>query len=409
MLANVVGIALGLVRMPAIAWLLPKDEVGMIGVVASWQVFLAYLTWPSSLNAAAYHYVAKGQPSAFAYMLRHQLGRSWWSILGFLASAAYWGWQGQGTLAILFIIAGLTYPTTTILAACGEMLAAQENFVGLFWYRLGQYLANFMGFIFLLLSFWWGSRVITFYAVNQICLSVLQIGVTAWLLWRLKQTNAPPVSAQDRREIMRYGKHLTGVAGISTVQSNVDRLFVSALFPLTTMADYSIAVAVQTQFKQIVSIYISMRYPPLARMPVLTRRRRMLLEGGVIWLGFLGLGVITALLAHWLVPLIFPPSYASSLVYIDWLIAITVIGTPGGLVEFFFRTEQNARQQYIMRATSAVLTIILPLILVYHWGVYGILSGRSIAILLFSIVGLWLFFHHGRSGTHHRQFDQGHQ
>jgi len=260
-----------------------------------------------------------------------------------------------------------------------------------------------------LLSFWWGSRVITFYAVNQICLSVLQIGVTAWLLWRLKQTNAPPVSAQDRREIMRYGKHLTGVAGISTVQSNVDRLFVSALFPLTTMADYSIAVAVQTQFKQIVSIYISMRYPPLARMPVLTRRRRMLLEGGVIWLGFLGLGVITALLAHWLVPLIFPPSYASSLVYIDWLIAITVIGTPGGLVEFFFRTEQNARQQYIMRATSAVLTIILPLILVYHWGVYGILSGRSIAILLFSIVGLWLFFHHGRSGTHHRQFDQGHQ
>ena len=373
-------------------------------IVASWQVFLVYLTWPSSLSAAAYHYVAKGQPAAFSFMLRHQLSRSLWSVLGFLASAAYWNWQGQETLAVLFVIAGLSYPTTIVLAACAEMLAAQENFVGLFWYRLGQYLASFTGFIFLLLSIWWGSRVVTFYAINQISLSALQIGVAVWLVWRLKQTNAPPVSVEDQRNIMRYGKQLTGVAGISTVQLHIDRLFVSALFPLTIMADYSIAVTVQAQFKRIVSVYISMRYPPLARMPILIRRRRLLIEGAIVWIGFIAFGVATAVLAHWLVPLVLPPSYATSLIYIDWLIAITVIGTPGGLVEFFFRTEQDARRQYIMRATSAILTVILPLTLVYRWGIYGILLGRCAANLLFSIIGMWLFFHQGKGGMDQRQF-----
>jgi len=90
MLANVIDLGLGLIRTPAMTWLLPKDEVGMLGVVVSWQAFLIFLTWPSGLIAAMYHYVAKGQPSAFNFYLAHQLRWSVLSVLGFLVSAAYW-------------------------------------------------------------------------------------------------------------------------------------------------------------------------------------------------------------------------------------------------------------------------------------------------------------------------------
>ncbi len=391
MLANVIAIIFGLVKMPLMAWLLPKNEVGMIGVITSWQAFLIFLTWPSNLNTAAYHYVAKGQPAAFRVMLAQQLPRSLWSVLGFWLSAAYWLWQGNKTLAILFVIGGLSYPLTIVLAACAGMLAAQEKFSGLFWYRIGQILANFAGFIPLLLSVWWGSRVITFYAANQVALAVLQLSITAWLVWRLRQAQTPPMPLKEKREMMRYGKHLTGIGGISVLQSRVDQFLVSAFLPLATVADYSISLVFQTQLKQLWSIYVAVRYPPLVRMPATQRHRRIFLEGVIIWFSFISLGLAMFIAAYWLIPIILPPNYLSSLSLIGWLIAIVLVGMPGGFSELFFRTEQDEKKQYTMRAIAATSSIVFPLIFIANLGIYGVIFGRLLANSIFSVVGIWLF------------------
>jgi O-antigen/teichoic acid export membrane protein len=391
MLANVIGIGLGLVRTPAMTWLLPKDEVGMIGVLAAWQPFLIFLTWPSSLSAAAYHYVAKGQPAAFTVMLSHQLRWSLLSVLGFWVAAAYWWWQENETLTVLFVIGGLSYPLTIVLASCAGMLAAQERFVALFWYRIGHNLANFSGFLLVVLSVWWVSRVITFYAVNQMTLAVLQLGITVWSVWQLRQAQTPPMPPEEKQEMMRYGKHLTGINGIGVLQTRADQLLVGTLLPLATMADYTVGLLFQAQLKQLWGIYVAVRYPPLVRMPVRQRQRRILLEGVIMWLGFVGLGLAMSIAAHWLIPLILPLSYLSSLNYIGPLIAVMVIGTPGGIIELFFRTEQDEKRQYIMRIIAAILSVTLPLAFIFKWGIYGVIFGRFLANCIFSAVGIWLF------------------
>lgn len=392
MLANIIGIGLGLIRMPVMTWLLPKDQVGMIGVFTSWQAFLVFLTWPSSLSAAAYHYVSKGQPDAFRVMVKQQLRASLFSVLGFLASALYWLWQGNIILAILFTIGGVTYPAAIVLGACAGMLGAREKFVALFFYRVGRHLARFSGFIFLVFSFWLFKPVVTFFGVNQLALVLLNGGVTLWLFRQLQQKNTPPMPAEDAKEMMRYGKHLTGISAIGVVQNRTDQLLISLFMPLSVMADYSIGVLIVNQLKQLWKVYLSVRYPPLVRLPVKQRRQRIMIEGGILWLGFTGLAIILSIALYWLIPIVLPPSYGGSIGYIIGLLATFTVGVPGFLAEVYFRTEQDERNQYILRGAAATLSVALPILLISPFGAYGVVVGRLLGNIGLSVLGGWLFW-----------------
>ena len=77
MLANIITTALGLVRTLAVTWLIPREQVGMLGVLAAWTPFLSLLSLPG-IDAAAYHYVAKGQNWAFRSGM---LTRLRWSVV----------------------------------------------------------------------------------------------------------------------------------------------------------------------------------------------------------------------------------------------------------------------------------------------------------------------------------------
>jgi O-antigen/teichoic acid export membrane protein len=394
MLANLIVTGLGIIRTPLMTWVLPKNEVGMLGVVASWLPFLQ-LASLSGLDGATYHYVAKGQPWAFVSAIFIRFRWSLLSAAGFLAGAAYWASRGEITLAWLFIITGISYPVTIGMTASAGMLAAQERFKGLFWYRIFESLTDFTGFIPLAFSAWWVTKVVTFYGTNQIASAIQQTGVSLFLAWQLKKLGTPPLPAKEEREFVRYGKHLTAITGISVLQSRTDAFLVGAFETLDTMADYSIALLVSEQFKRLWGVYISIRYPPLVRMPLNERRRRMVIEGSLLTLAFLVTGLVVALLAHWLIPIILPPSYVRSLGYMDLLIATFVIGVPGAMSEIYFRTQQDEKHQYLLRTVAAVVGVVAPFLLILRWGAYGAATGRLLASLVLSVFGIWLFARQG--------------
>ncbi|MCB9422442.1 MAG: oligosaccharide flippase family protein [Ardenticatenaceae bacterium] len=399
MLANVIVLALGMVRTPAMTWLLPKDQVGMMGVVAAWVPFLQLLSL-SGLDTASYHYVAKGQPWAFRINLSYRLRWSLLSTVGFLAVASYWWWRGEIPLAWMFVITGISFPVTMGLTAAGGMLGAQEKFVGLFWYRLGESVTDFVGFVPILLSVWFVNQVVTFYGANQVATAVMQIIVSVWLLKQLRQSVTFLAPTDDAREMIRYGKHQTFISSISVVQSRTDALLIGTLFPLATVADYSIALLIFEQIRRLWSIYVTMRYPPLVRLPLLRRRRRLVAEGGVVWVGFIFLGISLAVISHWLIPIILPANYASSLGYVNWLIATVLIGLPGGVAEMYFRMAQSEKHQYIMRIVAAVVSVIAPItiLLISNIGAYGVVIGRFVANFCFSVLGIVLFWRHKVEG-----------
>lgn len=386
MLANVIVTALALIRTPTITWLLPKEEVGMIGVVASWLPFIQLISMPG-IDSSSYHYVAKGQPWAFGVNLATRLR---WSILSagaYILGGAYWWFQGETVLAWFFFVAGFSYPVTAGLSACSGTLGARENFVGLFWYRIADSISDFAGFIPIVFSIWWLSQGVTFYTSNQIATAILQVSVSLWLLARLTPKSTESIPAEEQQEMIRYGKSLTGVASLGVAQTRMDALLVGLLLPLEVMADYSIALLVYSQFKRLWSIYVSVRYPPLVRLPKPRRLRRIVAESFLCIAAFCIFGVATYGAIRWLIPLVLPASYAQSVNYSAWLIIAFVCLIPGAFAEIFFRTEQDERTQYWLRGVSAVAGLIIPLPLIYIWGTQGLLVGRVLTSITFSIFG----------------------
>ncbi|MCB0121905.1 MAG: oligosaccharide flippase family protein [Caldilineaceae bacterium] len=400
MLANIIVTALALIRTPTVTWLLPKEEVGMIGVVGAWLSFILLLSLPG-LDSASYHYVVKGSQWAFLVNIRHKTRWALLSTVAFVCGAGYWWWRDDPALSIIFLIAGAVCPIVLGLSACSGTLAAREKFGALFWYRIADSLTDFVGFIPLLFSIWWINRAITFYTVNQLA-TMAMLGFVAW--WLVKELPTSERQAPDKaveREMIRYGQHLTLIAALGVVQSQVDSLLVSALLPLTVMADYAIATMIYNQIKTLWGVYLSVRYPVFVRLALARRRRRMLWEGGLVWVGFAITGGMLYLVALWLIPLLLPDSYRSSLPYIGLLILAFLTLLPGAFVEVYFRTEQDQRQQYILRGASATAGVLLPSLMISNWGVIGVAFGRILAGVVFSVVGLWLFWRSGQSITEH--------
>lgn len=390
LLANAIVVVLGLIRTPLITWVLPKDEVGMIGVVAAWFPFVQLLSL-TGLDTAAYHYVAKGYPDAFRVNLRIRLRWSLLSTCAFILGGLYYYYQGDHLLFWMFIITGMTFPLTAGLSACVGLLSAEQRFKSLFWYRIFESLTDFAGFIPLALSFWLVSKVITFYSFNQLATIAMQVLVTLVLLYQLHQSSTPSLSLPEKYEMVRYGKHLTGISLISVIHTRIDAFYIGMLMPLQTVADYSIALILYEQLKKLWLIYTTLRYPLLVRISQGKRWRRFLSEGALVWFVFIFICIALLVLAYWLIPVLLPPSYFSSLKYIFLLTLAFIVGLPGDIVEQFFRTCQDEKSQYLMRVGAAVAAVIGPLLLVNRYGGPGIAIGRIGANLVLTIAGILLF------------------
>jgi O-antigen/teichoic acid export membrane protein len=386
LLANFIVAILGLIRTPLLTWVFPKNEVGMLAVVATWMPFLQ-LASLTGLDGASYHYVSKGQIWAYIVNLRYRLRWSLISSAGFLLGAVYWYYQNETITAILFGLAGITLPFTTGLTASAGTLGALEEFKKLFWFRIFEGLTRFAGFLPVFISTIIAGKVVLYYGINQLALSLMLIIVAIFLSQRLIKSIEQPVSMEEKNEMVHYGKHLTIINGISVLQNRTDALLVGLLLPLGTMADYSIGLLAYGQIKRLWGIFSMIRYPPLVRMPLRKRQKRFLIEGTLIFLVFFIFGILASAAAHLLVPILLPASYLSSLIYIDLLIASFVVAVPGFIIELYYRSRQDEKRLYILRITGAITGIILPTIFIIVWGGIGGAIGRILSSSIFSITG----------------------
>jgi O-antigen/teichoic acid export membrane protein len=381
---------LGLVRTPIIVWVIPKEQVGMLGVVASWMPFLQ-LASLTGLDTASYHYTSKGQPWSFAINLQHRLRWSLLSTAGFFIVAIFYFVQKENSLGWLFIIAGVSYPFTVGLSAAGGMLGAQERYKALFWYRIWESLTDFTGFIPLLFSAIWVSQIVTFYGANQFATLIMMVGYSAWLFIPLYREKQNRLSQQDQRDLLSYGKHQTVINGLIVLNNRIDALLVGIFLPFATMADYSIALLIFEQLKRLWNIYITVRYPKLVKMRSHQIKRQFVLEGKLVFLSYVAGSVFIVAACYFLIPLILPPSYANSLGVIVLLIIAFLVNIPAWMVDTFFRTQQDHKHQYAMRLTGVVVGSVSSLILLPVWGAYGVAGGRILAGVAQSIFGSLVF------------------
>jgi O-antigen/teichoic acid export membrane protein len=395
MLANGIVLVFGILRLPILARFISKEEIGMIGMLGAVLPFVQLISL-SGFDGASYHYVAKGYKDAFRVNVRIRLRWALLSSLVLFIFGTYWWLSSELILAWLFFITSITFPVTTGLSAVSGTLGAQEKFLHLFWFRIFEGLTRYSGVIVLILIPLLSHKVIWLYLTNKVALSLLFIGFAYWLIQQLLFTKAPEMSPEIHKEFINYGKHLTVLNGFSTIQTRLDALLISWFLPLSVIADYSIAQLVFTQVKRLWSVYYGVRYPPLVRLPIPQLRHRLIREAVIIWIGFLVLGVLVGVGLWFMIPIIFPPEYRTSLPFICGLLVVIIIGVPGGFAEMYFRIRQNNQRLYWLRLTAGIGGIIFPTILIFVWQGFGVVIGRILSNLLLSVLGIIFFIFDGQ-------------
>jgi len=388
--ANIIVVALEVLRVPIVTRLLTKEEVGMIAIVASVLPLLQLLSL-TGLDGSTYHYIAKGHTGALRAGIGVRLRWSMLSVLGFLIGGIYWLWKDNTLLAGLFTITAAMYPVARGLTAAASALTAREDFGRLFWYRIGEAASRYSGLVVVIALPAMSTQVLWYSLGNQLMLGLLQLGVVLWLLSHFRAFEAAPMPTKDRAEMIRYGKHLTAMNAIAAAQTRVDAPLIAWLLSRSVMADFWVAQLVQAQFKRLWTIYYTLRYPPLVRLPVDRLRRRIVFEAGILLVGYtlVGVGAVAALRIA--LPIVLPAEYASSLPLIAWLIAAFVASIPGFFAEMYFRMRQNERRQYLLRGVSAVSGVALPCVAIALWQLQGVVVARFVISLIFSAVGIALF------------------
>jgi hypothetical protein len=165
--------------------------------------------------------VAKGQPWALRVVLRARAPFTLLSTLGFLAGAVYWWRQGESILSAFFVLMALLAPLLYTFSPAGGTLGAQERFRALFWYRIGESVTDFTGFIPLLLGVWWISQGFTFYALNQAATAVMLMWVVRWILLRMRPDQQAAPSEAEANTLVRYGQHLSALTAMSVAQAKL--------------------------------------------------------------------------------------------------------------------------------------------------------------------------------------------
>lgn len=396
LLANVIVTILGAIRTPLMTWIIPKDEIGMLGVLGTWMPFVQLLSL-SGMDASIYHYVSKGYLNAFSIGTKVRLKWSTLSVMIFSFGGIYWIYQKEYILAWLFFIAAISFPVTIGLSACPGYISAMEKYNSLFWYRIWESLTDFTGFIPIVFSLLWSSKIVTFFTSNQIATALMQVIVAIIIFTNLKKSSDKPnLTETDEKRFIRYGKHLTAINTIGTIQSRSDAFIVGAFTPLTTMADYSIGLLVSEQLNKFWNIYVTLRYPKLVMIEKRSRQRRIIQEGIAVTFIIALISIVMIVMAITLIPIILPPAYKTSIRYIILLLISNVVIIPGMITEIYFRTEQYEKNLYAIRIIAAISGLALPLLLVFFWGADGVVFGRIAASFIMSLAGIFYFMQHVR-------------
>jgi O-antigen/teichoic acid export membrane protein len=127
------------------------------------------------------------------------------------------------------------------------------------------------------LILWLVSPTVEAFFSWQIVVSVIQISLIVFFLWRsLPQAAAPPRFRRDLlRNIWRFAAGMTGITVLSTILTQLDKVILSRMLSLTLFGYYTLASSIAMNLYRFISPVFSATYPRLTNLVALGRKEEI--------------------------------------------------------------------------------------------------------------------------------------
>lgn len=353
---------ISLVTMAAFANLLPQETYGLYQFVLSIGSTLSILSLPGIYNAII-RASAQGNGGVFREAATTQLR---WSLVGsavLCCISVWYGLQGNVVFSGIFLISALFFPLRFTFPVFET-----------YWNGIKRFdTENILKIISAIGTS--GITILALVLTDNIVVIITTLFISyalfdGALFFYTRKKSSAVVSKTVISETISFGKHLTLMRSISVIASNIDKIIVWKFLGPIQVAVYSFAQLPIHKALGMLPI-TTLALPQFSQYGVANRKKTIVSRVAMLLPPTALFALALFLISPLLYQVIFP-GYADSVVYFQALTVLVAI-FPLLLFETGLEAERQQRALYIIRTASPVIKIILFLLLVTQFGIWGMI------------------------------------
>ncbi len=364
----------------AFAHFVPKETYGTYKYIISISAIVSTFML-TGIGAAVVQAVARGYDATLHAAFKISMKWSVFMVVGSLAAAVYYFFQGNTILAVSLVVIGLITPFLKSFEIYDAYLGGKKQFKRSAAYNVIEDLGSALA-IFITMFFTNNAAifVLVFFATNVI---------TKGFFYRLisKEIKANHLEEKVDYDAFNYSKHLSLINILLNISAQIDKIIVFHYLGAAELAIYSFARAMPQQIRAGLASLGSIVMPRFA-----ARSTNEVIDGipKKFFLSLLVLGpvVIAYIIAAPYIYKIFFPQYMDSVFYSQ--IYATFLLIMGNLSDTAITAKKAIKEKYILSIGMSLFSLILMLILVQFWGILGIILAIVITKFVNSIVSFIL-------------------
>lgn len=343
------------------------------------------LTALPGINITLVRAVAQGKSGVLRSLIKTRVRWSFLGLIGGLIGSAYYFYQGDIHLAILFLLIGLTLPFAEPFSIHTPYLNGHKDFKNQAKLNIIQR-GTITVFVFIALLF---TDNIFILLGTFLFSTILIYHILSYFAQRLH----PPNDNTDE-EIITYTKHISLQSAIRLGAGYLDKIILWYVAGPIQVAMYTIAIAIPQELQSACSQIGTLALPKMA-----ARKRAELRDSLMFKFIILSIAVIPLIVLYIICsPLLFQfffPQYESAILY-SQIAAFMIFGAPLVLITQYFYAIKATHFLYVIQITEPLSFIILMVILTPPYGVIGTLFAYLGKIGISMFLHILLFFLEGK-------------
>lgn len=381
-LGHVAASISSLILAVAFANLIPAETYGTYRYVLSIIGLLTIATFPG-LNYVVITAAAKGNEASFWPLVKKKLKWSLFSIILSLVVSGYYFLQGNQILGTSFLVVALCLPLMNTAGLYASLLTGRKDFKKLTTWTI---IARVLLTLSMLLALFITDSVIVFIAIYF----VPEIVLRSLFLFTLSRKIANEGNASEPTDkLSTYGFHLSVMEILKTVADQIDKILVFHYLGAVELAIYAIATTAPGQIKSLMQNVTTLALPKFSDADPQSIRETLPQK-----LLRLELVIVLLIIGYWVVaPFVFPiifPKYMEALL-LSQVYALSLIFFPRTFLSTAMLAHQKTREMYSIRIWAPVLRIVIVVIALPLWGLWGLVIGSIVGNALTTFIYQYFF------------------
>ncbi len=370
----------GLILMVAFTNLTSKETYGTYQFIMAGAGIITGFTL-SGMGTAISRAVAKGSDGALPYGFQKQFLWNMGVIIAGTIAGAYYFIVGKPDLGIAFLMVGVFEALLSGLSLYKPFLVGKELFKENV--TIGIWRKSIPIVVILIALFLTDNPIILVFAYY------ISSTISTALMYLLVRQRYPAPPAPDP-ELLNLSKHLSVVGLATRITANVDKMLIFYFLGPVQVAVYTLALFPVTHVENLFSLVGQLVLPRFVRQELPAIKKDLFRK---VWIFFCAITVAVVgyiLIAKYVFGLFFP-AYPEAIL-LTQVAMLSMLVKPRSLFEQAFTAHNMKRSLYIYRISSAVIKVVLLIILIPMYGLWGAVWAFLATHVYSSILSATLFY-----------------